>query len=63
MTITPDLASNNSLHGYYYFYHHVTLDANAQHRHLIAAEDVADTTYIEVPLQTEEYRLYRLLEE
>ena len=63
VTITPDLASNNSLHGYYYFYHHVTLDANAQHRHLIAAEDVADTTYIEVPLQTEEYRLYRLLEE
>ena len=63
LTITPDLASNNSLHGYYYFYHHVTLDANAQHRHLIAAEDVADTTYIEVPLQTEEYRLYRLLEE
>lgn len=63
VTITPDLASNNSLHGYYYFYHHVTLDANARHRHLIAADDVADTTYIEVPLQTEEYHLYRLLEE
>ena len=63
LTITPDLASNSSLHGYWFFYHHVTLDANARHRHLIAAEDVADTTYIEVPLQTEEYRLYRLLEE
>jgi hypothetical protein len=63
VALAPELASNNSLHGYWYFYHRVTLDANAQHRHLIAADDVADTTYIEVPLPTEEYRLYRLLEE
>lgn len=63
VALAPELASNNSLHGYWYFYHRVTLDANAQHRHLIAAEDVADTTYVEVPLPTEEYRLYRLLEE
>lgn len=63
VALAPELASNYSLHGYWYFYHRVTLDANAQHRHLIAAEDVADTTYIEVPLPTEEYRLYRLLEE
>lgn len=63
VALAPELASNNSLHGYWYFYHRVTLDANAQHRHLIAADDVADTTYIEVPLTTEEYRLYRLLEE
>lgn len=63
VAMAPELASNNSLHGYWYFYHRVTLDANAQHRHLIAAEDVADTTYIEVPLPTEEYRLYQLLEE
>lgn len=63
VTLSPELASNNSLHGYWYFYHRVALDANAQHRHLIAADDVADTTYIEVPLPTEEYRLYCLLEE
>lgn len=63
VALAPELASNNSLHGYWYFYHRVTLDANAQHCHLIAADDVADTTYIEVPLPTEEYRLYRLLEE
>lgn len=63
VALAPELASNNSLHGYWYFYHRVTLDANAQHRHLIAADDVADTTYIEVPLPTEEYHLYRLLEE
>lgn len=63
VALAPELASNNSLHGYWYFYHRVTLDANAQYRHLIAADDVADTTYIEVPLPTEEYRLYRLLEE
>lgn len=63
VALAPEQASNNSLHGYWYFYHRVTLDANAQHRHLIAADDVADTTYIEVPLPTEEYRLYRLLKE
>ena len=63
VALAPEQASNNSLHGYWYFYHRVTLDANAQHRHLIAADDVADTTYVEVPLPTEEYRLYRLLEE
>lgn len=63
VALAPELASNNSLHGYWYFYHRVTLDANAQHRHLIAADDVADTTYIEVPLPTEEYRLYRLWKE
>lgn len=63
VALAPEQASNYSLHGYWYFYHRVTLDANAQHRHLIAADDVADTTYIEVPLPTEEYRLYRLLEE
>lgn len=63
VALALELASNNSLHGYWYFYHRVTLDANAQHRHLIAVDDVADTTYIEVPLPTEEYRLYRLLKE
>lgn len=63
VALAPELASNNSLHGYWYFYHRVTLDANAQLRHLIAADDVADTTYVEVPLPTEEYHLYRLLEE
>lgn len=58
LTITPDLSSNNSLHGYYYFYHHVTLDANAQHRHLLTITPNPDTTYREVPLPTEEYHLF-----
>lgn len=60
VTITPDLASNNSLHGYWYFYHHVTLDANAQHRHLLTTEDNADSTYRKLPLPTEQYHLYEL---
>lgn len=60
VTITPDLASNNSLHGYWYFYHHVTLDANAQHSHLLTTEDNMDSTYRKLPLPTEQYRLYEL---
>ncbi len=60
VTITPDLASNNSLHGYWYFYHHVTLDANAQHRHLLTTEDNMDSTYRDIPLPTEQYHLYEL---
>ena len=60
VTITPDLASNNSLHGYWYFYHHVTLDANAQHRHLLTTEDNMDSTYRKFPLPTEQYHLYEL---
>lgn len=63
VTITPDLASNNSLHGYWYFYHHVTLDANAQHRHLLTTEDNADATYSDIPLPTEQYHLYELVAE
>lgn len=60
VTITPDLASNNSLHGYWYFYHHVTLDANAQHRHLLTTEDNMDSTYRKFPLPTGQYHLYEL---
>ena len=60
VTITPDLASNNSLHGYWYFYHHVTLDANARHRHLLTTEDNMDSTYRKLPLPTEQYHLYEL---
>ena len=60
VTITPDLASNNSLHGYWYFYHHVTLDANAQHRHLLTTTPQPDGAYRELPLPTQEYHLYEL---
>lgn len=60
VAITPDLASNNSLHGYWYFYHHVTLDANARHRHLLTTEDNMDSTYRKLPLPTEQYHLYEL---
>ena len=62
VTITPDLASNNSLHGYWYFYHHVTLDANARHRHLLTTEGNMDSTYRKLPLLTEEYHLYELVD-
>ena len=62
VTITPDLSSNNSLHGYWYFYHHVTLDVNAQHRHLLTTEDNMDSTYRKLPLPTEEYHLYELVD-
>lgn len=60
VSVTPDLASDNSLHGYYYFYHHVTLDPEGVHRHLIGTTDVADSAYRELPLPTEEYKLYEL---
>lgn len=60
VTITPDLASNNSLHGYWYLYHHVTLDANARHLHLLTTEDNMDSTYRKLPLPTEQYHLYEL---
>ena len=60
VTITSDLASNNSLHGYWYFYHHVTLDANVQHRHLLTTKDNMDSTYRKIPLPTEQYHLYEL---
>lgn len=60
VTITPDLSSATSLHGYYYFYHHVTLDANGAHRHLLTTAAVSDNAYREVSLPTEEYKLYEL---
>lgn len=60
LSVTPDLASDNSLHGYWYFYHHVTLDANAQHRHLLTTEDNMDSTYRKLPLPTGQYHLYEL---
>lgn len=63
VSVTHDLASDNSLHGYYYFYHHVTLDPEGAHRHLIGTTEVADSAYREVPLPTEKYKLYELLTE
>lgn len=59
VSISPELAANNSLYGYYYFYHHVPLDPNQQHAHLITIEgNLPDDSYHEVPLPTVEYRLY-----
>lgn len=60
VAITPPLAHNYSLHGYWYFYHRVSLDVNQVHPHLIATTDAVDTSYHEVPLPTEQYRLYAL---
>lgn len=62
VTITPDLASANSLHGYWYFYHHVTLDANARHRHLLTTTPLTDSAYRELPLPTAEYKLYEIVD-
>ena len=58
VAITPPLAHNYSLHGYWYFYHRVSLDVNPVHPHLIATTDAVDSSYHEVPLPTEQYRLY-----
>lgn len=59
VSISAELAANNSLYGYYYFYHHVTLDPNQQHAHLISLEvNLPDDIYHEVSLPTVEYRLY-----
>lgn len=63
VTVPTPLYFDYKLQGYYYRGCRVSLGDQERHRHLIAADDVADTTYIEVPLPTEEYRLYRLLEE
>lgn len=62
VAITPDLASDNSLHGYWYFYHHITLDANAQHRHLLTTTPLIDSAYREMPLPTAEYKLYEAID-
>jgi hypothetical protein len=60
VAITPDLASDNSLHGYWYFYHHIILDANAQHHHLLTTTPQPDSAYRELSLLTQEYHLYEL---
>ena len=60
VSISPDLASDNSLQGYYYFYHHVTLDPEGEHRHLLTTAAEVDNAYREVSLPTEEYKLYEL---
>ena len=62
VAITPDLASDNSLHGYWYFYHHVNLDANARHRHLLTTTPLTDSAYRELPLPTAEYKLYEIID-
>ena len=62
VAVTPDLASDNSLHGYWYFYHHITLDANAQHRHLLTTTPLIDSAYREMPLPTAEYKLYEAID-
>ena len=67
VTIPDPLVFRYNLHGYYYFYHHVSLDQHAAHRHLLTDSELGlrewDGQYREVPLPTTEYRLYQLLEE
>ena len=57
VTITPELTYIYRLHGYWYFYHRVSLDPHAQYRHLVSTTGAVDSTYREVPLPTEEYKL------
>ena len=68
VTIPNYLLEHYNLHGYFYFYHHVSLDYQEPHEYLITDRDAAlpaawDTLYHEVPLPTEQYHLYELVAE
>ena len=64
VTVPTPLWFDYKLQGYYYRECRVSLDDRVRHRHLLTTADYpADSCYREVPLPTEEYRLYRLLDE
>ena len=68
VTIPNYLLEHYNLHGYFYFYHHVSLDYQEPHEYLITDRDTPlpaawDTLYREVPLPTEQYHIYELVAE
>ena len=67
VTIPDPLVFKYNLHGYYYFYRHVSLDQHNAHRHLLTDTELGlrewEGQYREVPLPTTEYRLYELVAE
>lgn len=62
VTITDPLVFKYCLHGYYYFYGHVSLDQHEAHRHLLSTAELGqrewEGMYREIPLPTQEYKLY-----
>lgn len=63
VTIPAPLAYRYNLQGYYYMNGGVSLDTRNKHRHLLTtAEYPADSTYRELPLPTERYCLYELVD-
>ena len=67
VTIPDPLVFKYNLHGYYYFYRHVSLDQHNAQRHLLTDTELGprewEGQYREVPLPTTEYRLYELAAE
>ena len=67
VTIPNPLVFKYNLHGYYYFYRHVSLDQHNAHRHLLTDTELGqrewNEQYREVPLPTQEYKLYELIKE
>lgn len=67
VTIPDPLVFKYNLHGYYYFYRHVSLDQHNAHRHLLTDTDLGmrewEGQYREVMLPTKEYKLYEQITE
>ncbi len=67
VTIPDPLMFKYNLHGYYYFYRHVSLDPYNAHRYLLTDTDLGmrewDGQYREVALPTKEYKLYEQITE
>lgn len=63
VTVPTPLYFDYSLQGYYYRECRVSLDDQHRHRHLLTTTDYpADSTYRKLPLPTEEYHLYELVD-
>ena len=63
VTVPTPLYFDYKLQGYYYRECRVSLDDQHRHRHLLTtAEYPADSTYRKLPLPTEEYHLYELVD-
>lgn len=63
LAIPQPLLYDYSLHGYYYFYHRITLDPSHSHPYLLTNTTTADTTlYRLIDLPTAEWHLYQRIQ-
>lgn len=63
VTVPTPLYFDYKLQGYYYRECRVSLDDQHRHRHLLTTDEYpADSTYRKLPLPTEEYHLYELVD-